>query len=97
MTAGDAPAERIWAVLVGHDVVVDVTGPYVYVGTLAGADSQWLELTDVDVHDFRDTQSTRELYLLEAHRHGVNRNRARAWVRMAHVMSVSRLADVVAE
>ena len=86
-----------WEALIGHDVVVDVDSPYVYIGTLHRAETHWLELTDADVHDMRDTQSTRELYVLDARRYGVNRNRARVWVRTERVVSVSCLADVVAE
>lgn len=86
-----------WDALVGNDVVVDTTSRYVYVGTLAKVLTDSLELVDADVHDLRDTQTTRDLYVLEARRYGTRRNRSRVWVRIDQVVSVSRLADVVDE
>lgn len=82
--------------LVGHVVVLDVTTRYVYVGTLSGLDRHYLDLRDADVHDLRDTaNTTRELYVLEAKRHGFHRNRKRVLVRREDVVSVSALDDVV--
>ena len=79
----------------GQDVVVDTVSRYVYIGKLGTCDPHWLQLLDADAHDLRDTQTARELYVLEARRYGVRRNRARVWVRMPEVVSVSGLADVV--
>ena len=80
---------------VGREVVLDVSSPFVYVGTLSGCDQHCLFLEDADVHDLRDTGTTRELYVLEAKRHGVNRNRKRVEVRIAEIVSVSALEDVI--
>lgn len=81
--------------LTGRTVVLDVTSPYVYLGTLAGQDHRYLILEKADVHDLRDTNTTRELYVLEAHRHGVHHNRKRVLVRREEVVSISALDDVV--
>lgn len=80
--------------LLGQPVVLDAVATYVYVGTLAEFDHRYLVLTDVDVHDLRDTTTTRELYVLAAKRHGVNVSRRRAYVNRDQVASLSRLEDV---
>lgn len=80
--------------LVGRVVALDVTAPYVYVGTLQGYDHRYLVLTDADVHDLRDTSTTRDLYVLAAKRHGVNMNRRRVLVSHDQVVSLSALDDV---
>ncbi len=81
--------------LQGQTVVLDMASRYVYVGTLAGQDDRYFELTNADVHDLRDTNTTRELYVLEARRHGVHPNRNRVLVRREEVVSLSALNDVV--
>ena len=82
--------------LVGQTVVLDVATPYVYIGTLQGHDLHYLILENADVHDLRDTNTTtRELYVLEAKRHGFHHNRKRVLVRREEVVSLSALDDVV--
>jgi hypothetical protein len=80
--------------LVGHEVVLDVASPYVYIGTLAGFELGYFVLEQADVHDLRDTTTTRELYVLDTKRHGVNWNRERVLVRASDVVSLSKLDDV---
>lgn len=79
----------------GRPVVVDVVGPYVFLGTLAGSDHKYLILTDADAHDLRDTTTTRDLYALDARRHGINPNRRRVLIDRTQIVSISLLADVV--
>jgi small nuclear ribonucleoprotein (snRNP)-like protein len=81
--------------LVGHPVVLDVASQYVYVGTLVGYEDRYLVLEDADVHDLRDSGTTREQYVVGARRHGVPVNRRRVLVRTGEVVSLSALADVV--
>lgn len=81
--------------LEGRQVVLDVASPYVYVGTLAGADDMYLILTDADVHDLRDSNTTREAYVHESSIHGVGANRRRVLVRRGEIVSISALDDVV--
>lgn len=81
----------------GELVVVDCARPFVIVGTLLGATTEYVELTEADMHDLRDTSTNRELYLVKTARHGVEPNRARLVLRMAEVVGVSRLTDVAVE
>ena len=88
------PAELL--PLLGHAVVLDVIGPFVYLGVLSGGDGAFLALEETDVHDLRDTATTREEYVLTARRFGISPNRQRVLVRLADVVSVSALSDVIA-
>jgi hypothetical protein len=80
--------------LIGREVVVDVAAPYVYLGRLTGSDQRHLVLEDADVHDLRDTTTTRDLYVLDSRRHGVSANRRRVLVSRDQVVSISDLGDV---
>jgi small nuclear ribonucleoprotein (snRNP)-like protein len=79
----------------GQSVVVDLRSPFVCLGTLQRVDELWLELADADLHDLRDTQSTREVYVAESRATGVKRNRKRVLVVRSDVVAVSLLEDVV--
>ena len=81
--------------LIGHTVVLDVAAPFVYLGTLQSVNAIFLVLTDADVHDLRDSESTREMYLLNSANDGVRRNRKEVTVRWDTVLSISKLDDVI--
>lgn len=81
--------------LIGREVVVDVTSSYVYLGTLAGADARYLVLEHADAHDLRDTNTTRELYVVDSKRLGIRKNRERVLVRIEEIVSISGLDDVI--
>jgi hypothetical protein len=81
----------------GQRVVVDMRSPFVCLGTLKRIDELWLELVNADLHDLRDTQSTRELYVADSRATGIKRNRKHVLVVRADVVAVSLLDDVVDE
>lgn len=81
--------------LLGREVVLDVVSQYVYLGTLTGCDDKYLVLEQADVHDLRDTASTRELYIVESRRFGIRSNRDRVLIRVGELVSISALADVI--
>ncbi len=80
--------------LVGQIVVVDLKSTYVCLGTLAGGDEQFLEMLDADLHDFRDSTATREIYVYDSVRLGIRRNRSRVLLRQDDIVAVSRFDDV---
>lgn len=80
--------------LVGQAVVIDLRSAYVCLGTLVSCDPVFLELADADLHDLRDSQATREIYVYDSARVGIRRNRARVLLNRAEVVAVTRLADV---
>jgi hypothetical protein len=83
--------------LLNQTVVADLRSPFVCLGTLKRIDELWLELVDADLHDLRDTHSTRELYVADSRRTGIKRNRKRVLLVRAEVVAVSALGDVVEE
>lgn len=89
------PVEGVPAELIGRNVVLDLASPYVCVGVLEGADHRYLVLTQADLHDLRDSKTTREHYLVQCQRVGVRVNRQRVYVRREEIVSLSALEDVV--
>jgi hypothetical protein len=82
---------------VGQEVVVDLRSQYVCLGTLRRVDDLHLELRNADLHDLRDTLTSRENYVQASHATGIKRNRKRVLVVRSEVVAVARLADVVAD
>jgi hypothetical protein len=80
--------------LVGEIVVVDLKSTFVCLGKLVKADDRFLELRDADLHDLRDTRTTRENYIAACRDTGVKRNRKRVLVDRFDVVAISRLEDV---
>lgn len=84
-----------WSHALGVPVVLDLASQYVILGTLDHIASHFVTLVDADVHDLRDSKTTRELYVIEARRHGVRSNRTSVCVRIGEIVSFSRLDAVV--
>src|SRR5690606_7211248 len=82
--------------LLGKAVVLDVSSPFVYAGTLVADELHYLVLAEADVHDLRDTNTTREMYVNEIKRHGIHWNRKRVWVRKNEIVSISAVDDIFA-
>lgn len=80
---------------VGKVVVVDTSTPLFYLGTLESVDEHYLTLTDCDAHDVNEGASTKEVYCIEAKKHGVKKNRVRVKVRREVIVSISLLDDVI--
>lgn len=81
--------------LVGHNVVVDVESLFVFLGSLQEIREKTLLLRNADVHDLRDSSTTREVYVRDARVYGVQPNRHRVHIRLEQVVSVSLLDDVI--
>jgi hypothetical protein len=78
-------------------VVVDLRSPYVCLGTLHHADEQFLEMRNADLHDLRDTPTSRENYIAASRASGVKRNRKKVLLVRSEMVAISRLSDVVDE
>ena len=81
--------------LIGEIVVIDLRSTYVCLGTLKKVTPDMLELRNADLHDLRDTQTTRENYVVGSATTGIKRNRKKLLLMRAEVVAVSRLKDVV--
>ena len=76
-------------------VVIDFRSQFVCLGTLRTIGEHFLELRNADMHDLRDTDTSRENYVAASVATGIKRNRKRIIVSRAEVVAVSKLDDVV--
>ncbi len=76
-------------------VVIDVQSQFVYVGELADVSDKTVMLNNADVHDLRDSKTTREVYVLDTKLHGIRANRKKVMVARNQVVSISLLDDVL--
>jgi hypothetical protein len=90
----ESSSSPLLARLIGQVIVVDLVAPYVCLGTLVHLDAEFLEIADADLHDFRDSAASREIYIYDSVRLGIRRNRARVFLRRSEVVAITRLADV---
>lgn len=83
--------------LVGEEVVLDMRSSFVCLGTVLRANDQFIELKNADVHDLRDTETSRENYVAESKATGIQCNRKRVLVLRSDIVAVARLKDVTNE
>lgn len=81
----------------GQRVVIDFQSTYVCLGKLTRIDDHFLEVRNADLHDLRDTETSRENYIADSVATGVKRNRKRVLLRRGEIVAISLLADVVDE
>lgn len=77
------------------EVVLDLRSPYVCLGKLAAIHESYFELRDADLHDLRDTKTSREDYVVAAQATGIKRNRQRVLIRRDEVIAIAKIEDVV--
>lgn len=82
---------------VDQKVVVDLRSQFVCLGTLKRYDADFLELRGADLHDLRDTDTTRENYVAASAATGIKRNRKRVLLCRSDMVAISRLDEVVDE
>jgi hypothetical protein len=82
---------------INQKIVVDMRSTFVCLGTLLRMDELYLELKNADVHDLRDTDTTRENYVAASRATGIKRNRKRVFLVRSDIVAISRLEDVVDE
>jgi small nuclear ribonucleoprotein (snRNP)-like protein len=83
--------------MLGERVVIDLRGEFVCLGTLLRVDPNFVELKNADLHDLRDTDTTRELYVAESQVTGIKRNRKRVLLVRSEMVAITRLDDVADE
>lgn len=83
--------------LIGVKIVADLRSEYVCLGTLQAVDDHFLELKNADLHDLRDTDTTRENYVAASVVTGIKRNRKRILLSRCEIVAIAALADVVDE
>lgn len=88
-------AAKELASFVGKDVVLDTRGELLYIGRLERVGEWFLTLADADVHDLTDSRTRKDVYLIEAARFGVKKNRHQVMVRSREIVSLSTLEQVI--
>lgn len=87
----------MFAELVGEVVVLDLRSQYVCLGTLVRFNDNAVWLSDADMHDLRDSDTTRENYIAASLTTGIKRNRRSVAIARTDIVGVSRLKEVVDE
>jgi hypothetical protein len=81
--------------MIGERVVVDMRSEFLCLGTLLRADDHFVEMKNADLHDLRDTDTSRENYTAASKATGIKRNRKNVLLLRSEIVAVSRLEDVV--
>ncbi len=81
--------------MIGKKVVIDMSSPFVCIGKLTRFDEHFLELKNADLHDLRDTDTTRENYIAESRATGIKRNRKRMFLIRREMVAIALFDDVV--
>ncbi len=80
--------------LIGQLLVVDLDESYLLIGTLSKVDDHHLAFTEADLHDHREANCTKDVYLLETRQLGVRFNRKHIAVPRSRVLAICRLEDI---
>lgn len=80
---------------VGSVVVLDLAEPYLVIGRLERATPDVLVVADADLHDHRESNSSKEIYIIESRRFGVRANRSHVAIPRSQLVAISRLDEVV--
>ena len=77
------------------EVVIDTKSSYLFMGTLNKIEDHFLTVLEVDVHDHNDFTKTKEIYVMEAAKHGIKVNRKATKIVRSEIIAISLLDDVV--
>ena len=75
-------------------VVLDTSSAWVYIGILEELNDRCAVLSEADVHDSKDTPSSKEIYIWQSTTTGIKANRNRTYINLDYVVSFSLLDDV---
>jgi len=79
---------------IGQEIVLDTMSSMVYLGTLEKVGAHFLTLVQCDVYDSSESQTRKEVYIHDALKYGIKRNRDRVEIRKDQIISISKLSDV---
>ena len=75
-------------------VVLDLSSPYVAIGEFSSADDNFVVLNNADIHDMRESRTTRDIYLIQAKENGIRVNRRSVTIRKEEIVAIAMLNDV---
>jgi hypothetical protein len=78
----------------GQTVVCDLGEHHLAIGQLAAVGPDHLSFTEVDLHDHREANSTKDVYLIETRKYGVRVNRKHLAVPRRQLIAICLLTDV---
>jgi len=78
-----------------HRVVLDLASPYVCLGKLVRIDQHHYVLDDADLHDLRDSPTTRENYVVSSKNTGIKVNRKQVLIRSHEVVAITLFKNVI--
>ena len=81
--------------LLGRKVVIDFRAEYVCLGTLKSIGEHFLVLRNADLHDLRDTDTSRENYIAACVITGIKRNRKKLLVNRGEIVAIADFEDIV--
>lgn len=81
----------------GQTVVCDLADLYLLIGVLDQVGPQHLSFVNADLHDHREANSTKDVYLIETRRFGIRVNRAKVSIPRSTLLAISRLDDLTIE
>lgn len=84
-----------WHNVIGEKIVVDTNSSYIYLGKLVDCNDLFITLENVDVHDQKEGNTTKEQYINESAKTGIKINRNRVIIRKDQIVSFSKLTDVI--
>jgi len=76
-------------------VVLDLNSSYVCLGKLVRIDTHHYVLEDADLHDLRDSPTTRENYTVAAKLSGIKANRKQVLIRSDEVVAVALFKNII--
>lgn len=76
-------------------VVCELNDGYLAIGTLTAYSADHLRLEDVDLHDHKEANSTKDVYLIETRRHGVRANRKKIDIPRSTLVALCALDDII--
>ena len=91
----DATAATTLDEFLNRKVVIDFRAEFVCLGTLKGVGEHFLELRNADLHDLRDTDTSRENYVAACVITGIKRNRKRLLVTRSEIVAIAGFDDIV--
>lgn len=75
-------------------VVLDTRSSFMYIGILEAVYNGCVVLSEVDVHDSKETTTSKELYTIQSKTTGIKVNRDLVYVNIDYVVSFSPLSAV---
>ncbi len=75
-------------------VVLDTRSSWIYIGKLEQVTEDCIILTNVDVQDNTDTNTSKDRYVFESRDTGIKMNRDRVFVNFDYIVSFSLLKDI---